>query len=81
MKTILCDGIHNARLVNGVFRFDFYTAVENGKPDNTEVVIAVPVQALPAIISLFEQLRDRLLKEGVLSRKEPVVVSDRSPNF
>ena len=94
MTTHFCDGIKEVTIFNGVARLEFHR-LENkggGGPNRdvqpvVELVVALPTQGFLQALTVLEQVRDQMIKEGVLkpvsgdSAAQPPVPPTRSPNF
>lgn len=94
MTTHFCDGIKEVTIFNGVARLEFHR-LENkggGGPNRdvqpvVELVVALPTQGFLQALTVLEQVRDQLIKEGVLKPVSPEPgqqqppASTRSPNF
>jgi hypothetical protein len=94
MPTLFCDGLKDVSIVNGVARLEFQrleTVTEAGNRELravAEFTVAIPLQGLAQTLSLLDNIRERLVREGIFKtgaaegeapRREPA--SDRSPNF
>ncbi len=73
MTTYFCDGLKEVTIFNGVARLEFHRlqAASPGGPNRdlqavTELFIALPAQGLLQALSVLEQVRERLIKDGVL---------------
>ena len=73
MTTYFCDGIKEVTILNGVARLEFHrlqAAVPGGTNRDlqavTELFIALPAQGLLQALGVLEQVRERLIKDGVL---------------
>ena len=97
MTTHFCDGIKEVTIFNGVARLEFHR-LENkgggGGPNRdvqpvTELVLAMPTQGFLQALTVLEQVRDQMIKEGVLKPISPEAGQQqatpapptRSPNF
>lgn len=75
MQSIYADGVANAALIDGVVRLDLMslTQIENEKAQARTVgSLAV---SLPALLRIHEQLGrvvEDMVKQGVLTKREPV---------
>lgn len=94
MPAYFCDGLKDVSIVNGVARLEFQrletvTAAANRELRAiSEFSVAMPLQGFAQTLGLLDNIRDRLVREGILkagagetdaAHREPV--SDRSPNF
>jgi hypothetical protein len=74
MTTYFCDGLKEISVLNGVARLEFHRlqAVANsGGPNNdmqavTELFIALPAQGLLQALGMLDQVRERMIKDGIL---------------
>lgn len=94
MTTHFCDGIKEVTIFNGVARLEFHR-LENkggGGPNRdvqpvVELVVALPTQGFLQALTVLEQVRDQMIKDGVLkpvsgeSAAQPPAPPTRSPNF
>jgi hypothetical protein len=94
MTTYFCDGLKEVTIVNGVARLEFHR-LQAGGPTGlnrdvqavTEFFIALPAQGLLQALAVLEQVRERLIKDGVLQPAAPdgaggpQAVPPTSPNF
>ena len=73
MSTYFCDGINEVTLINGVARFAFYRlrSDANAQP-LTELAVALPVEGFLQVLSALEGFREKLVQDGVLTRKSLV---------
>ena len=95
MATYFCDGIKEVTLMNGVARLEFFRLQPVGPagPNRevqgvTELIVALPAPSFLQALSVLEQIRDQLVKEGVVkpagveaSTSQPQAAPGRSPNF
>jgi hypothetical protein len=95
MTTYFCDGIKEVTLMNGVARLEFFRLQPAGPPGPnrevqgvTELIVALPAPSFLQALSVLEQIRDQLVKEGVVKpagAEAPVAQTPsapgRSPNF
>jgi hypothetical protein len=94
MTTYFCDGLKEVTIVNGVARLEFHRLQAASPPGLnrdlqavTELFLALPAQGLMQALAVLEQVRDRLIKDGVLQPTAPEspggqpVVPPISPNF
>ena len=90
MATYFCDGIKEVTILNGVARLEFHRLqpTDPAGPNRdvqpiTEMIVALPVQGLIQALAVLEQVRDRLMKDGILKPTDaaPTVPPVRSPNF
>jgi hypothetical protein len=90
MTTYFCDGIKEVTIINGVARLEFHRlqAVVPGSSNRdlqpvTELFIALPAQGLLQAMSVLEQVRERLIRDGVLQPGQPEGMGTPpvSPNF
>jgi hypothetical protein len=95
MATYFCDGIKEVTLMNGVARLEFFRLQPVGPagPNRevqgvTELVVALPAPSFLQALSVLEQIRDQLVKEGVLKTSvgdaadaSGAASPGRSPNF
>jgi len=94
MPTYFCDGLKDVSIVNGVARLEFQRLETVAGVGNRELqavsdfTIAIPIQGFAQTLSLLDNIRDRLVREGIFkttteerepARREPAL--DRSPNF
>ena len=78
MTTYFCDGIREVTIINGVARLEFHR-LEAASPTGpgrdlqpvTELFIALPAQGLLQALSVLEQVRERLIRDGVLPSAQP----------
>jgi len=94
MTTHFCDGIKEVTIFNGVARLEFHR-FENksgGGPNRdvqpvVELIVALPTQGFLQALQVLEQVRDQMIKEGVLKPVAPDAAKPaeppplRSPNF
>jgi hypothetical protein len=94
MTTHFCDGIKEVTIFNGVARLEFHR-LENksggGGPNRevqpvVELILAMPTQGFLQALTVLEQVRDQMIKEGVLKPVSPEPEQQqsppaRSPNF
>ena len=76
MDTIYADGVANVTLIDGVVRLNLVslTQVEKEKEKAQVQPVATLAVSLPGLLRLNEQVTrvvDELVKQGVLTRKEP----------
>jgi hypothetical protein len=78
MTTYFCDGIKEVTIINGVARLEFHRleAINPNGPSRdlrpvTELFVALPAQGLLQALSVLEQVRERLIKDGVLQPPAP----------
>jgi hypothetical protein len=86
-----CDGLKEVTILNGVARLEFYRLQPTGPAGTnrdmhpvTEMIVALPAQGLLQALTLLEQVRDKLMKDGILKPTDtaPVTIpAGRSPNF
>ena len=77
MSTHFCDGINEVTLINGVARLEFYWlqarrgygSADPNAPPPTELMVALPVEGFLQVLSALEGFREKLLQDGVLTRK------------
>ena len=93
MPTHFCDGLKEVTLLNGVVRLEFHRLEGAGLPGGdrdlqprTELVLAMPAQGFVQALSLFDQVRENLIKDGVIrpmpdGQTEPQPIPRKSPNF
>ena len=92
MTTYFCDGIKEVTILNGVARLEFHRLQSTGGAPNrdvqpvTELILALPTQGFLQALTVLEQVRDQMIKEGVLkpvsaeNQPQPAPPS-KSPNF
>ena len=92
MTTYFCDGLKEVTILNGVARLEFHRLQPAGPtgPNRdvepvTEMIVALPAQGFLQALTVLEQVRDKLMKEGILKPSDaapPVITPPgRSPNF
>jgi hypothetical protein len=95
MPTYFCDSLKDVSILNGVARLEFQRleAVPAGGNRElrmvSEFIVAIPIQGLAQTLSLLEEVRDRLVREGIFKSaaadqtEGPATLAsgDRSPNF
>ena len=93
MTTFFCDGIKEVTILNGVARLEFHRLQAATPPGPnrdlqavTELFIALPAQGLLQALGVLEQVRDRLIKDGVLQPSAETATAPQnqpqtSPNF
>ena len=92
MTTYFCDGLKEVTILNGVARLEFHRLQPTGPagPNRdvepvTEMIVALPAQGFLQALTLLEQVRDKLIKDGILKPTEtaqPIATPPgRSPNF
>jgi hypothetical protein len=93
MTTYFCDGLKEVTILNGVARLEFHRLQPTGpaSPNRdvqpvTEMVVALPAQGFLQALTVLEQVRDKLMKEGILKPTDaapqvPPPPPGRSPNF
>jgi hypothetical protein len=95
MPIYFCDSLKDVSILNGVARLEFQrletVAVGNNRELRavTEFTVAIPIQGLAQTLSLLEEVRERLVREGVFktagaAAAEPTrlpLAAERSPNF
>lgn len=93
MPTHFCDGLKEVTLLNGVVRLEFHRLEGGGLPGGDhdlqpriELVLALPAQGFVQALSLLDQVREGLIKDGVIrptpdSQNEQPATPRRSPNF
>ncbi|HTZ37498.1 MAG TPA: hypothetical protein VMB84_15815 [Stellaceae bacterium] len=73
MTSYFCDGLKEVSILNGVARLEFQRLepIERGGNREfrpvTELVVALPVQGLVNLMSVLENVRDRLVAQGALA--------------
>ena len=89
MTTYFCDGLREVVVLNGIARLEFHRLVPTGSGTSPvcEFFVALPVQGLVQAFAALDELRDRMIREGVL-QAEPSIQplprpprQERSPNF
>ena len=73
-----CDGLKEVTLLNGVARLEFHR-LQTANPAGpnrelqpvSELFVALPAQGLLQALGVLEQVRDRLIKDGVLRPAAP----------
>lgn len=92
MATEFCDGLKEVTIFNGVARLEFHRlqSTGRGRPGNrdvepvVELILAMPTQGFLQALTVLEQVRDQMIKEGVLKPAEqqaPPPPPAKSPNF
>ena len=92
MTTHFCDGIKEVTIFNGVARLEFHRlqSMGGGGPNRdvqpvVELIVALPTQGFLQALTVLEQVRDQMIKEGVLKPAEPASQPapppSKSPNF
>lgn len=94
MTSYFCDGIKEVTIFNGVARLEFHRLHSSGGTQGpnrdvqpvVELVIALPTQGFLQALTVLEQVRDQMIKEGVLKPAsaeppQPPAPASRSPNF
>jgi hypothetical protein len=91
MTTHFCDGIKEVTIFNGVARLEFHRlqSTGGGGPNRdvqptVELIVALPTQGFLQALTVLEQVRDQMIKEGVLKPAEaapPPPPPTKSPNF
>jgi hypothetical protein len=91
MTTHFCDGLKEVTIFNGVARLEFHRlqSAGAGGPNRdvqpvTELIVALPTQGFLQALTVLEQVREQMIKEGVLKPVEPPASPPppaRSPNF
>jgi hypothetical protein len=94
MSTLFCDGLKEVTLLNGVVRLEFHRLEGGGLPGGdrdlqprTELVLAIPAQGFVQALALLDQVREGLIKDGVIrpptpdGQGEPQSLPRKSPNF
>ena len=92
MTTYFCDGIKEVTIINGVARLEFHRLQTGPGGSNrdltpiTELFVALPAQGLLQALSVLEQVRERLIRDGVLQPVSPDAAAPQSvpavsPNF
>jgi hypothetical protein len=95
MTTYFCDGIKEVTIFNGVARLEFHRLENKGAGGANrdvqpvvELVLAMPTQGFLQALTVLEQVRDQMIKEGVLKPVAPEsgpqqqpAPPPRSPNF
>lgn len=99
MTTYFCDGLKEVTILNGVARLEFHRLQPSGPasagPNRevqtiTELFLAMPAHGFLQAMTVLDQVREQLVKEGMLkpadapAGAEPRPApnrSDRSPNF
>jgi len=94
MTTYFCDGIKEVTIFNGVARLEFHRLESKGGggPNRdvqpvVELVLAMPTQGFLQALTVLDQVRDQMVKEGVLKPVSPEAGQQqpppptRSPNF
>jgi hypothetical protein len=95
MAAYFCDSLKEVTLLNGVVRLEFQrlegTGMRGSERDllaQTEFVIAMPAQGFVHALGLLDQVRDGLIKDGVMrpvaseiNGEMPPIPQRKSPNF
>jgi hypothetical protein len=95
MPTYFCDSLKDVSILNGVARLEFQrlepVAAGGGREVRAiaEFTVAIPIQGLAQTLGVLENVRDRLVREGIFKTggagnaetAQPVPPKDRSPNF
>lgn len=91
MATQFCDGLKEVTIFNGVARLEFHRLQSTGRgtPGRdvepvVELILALPTQGFLQALTVLEQVRDRMIQEGVLKPAEPApppAPPAKSPNF
>ena len=88
MTPYFCDGLKDVTILNGAARLEFHRLlpVADGELRAvSEVLIALPTQGLVQMLSVLEQVRERMIREQLL--ENPTAADHRedepqtSPNF
>jgi hypothetical protein len=94
MATHFCDGLKEVTILNGVARLEFHRLQGEKNPGTNfdlqavgELIIAMPAQGLVQALTVLEQVRDKLIRDGML-RPTPLETTEetqtaplKSPNF
>ena len=89
MTTCFCDGLKDVTIINGAARLEFHRLLPGATGELravTEVLVALPVQGLAQMLGVLEQVRERLIREGLLEQLPPAADHPQgefqaSPNF
>jgi len=95
MPTYFCDSLKDVSILNGVARLEFQrletVAAGGGREVRavSEFTVAIPIQGFAQTLGLLDNIRDRLVREGIFKTggagnaeaAQPVPPNDRSPNF
>jgi len=95
MPIYFCDCLRDVSIFNGVARLEFQRleAVIAGENRElrpvSEFTVAMPIQGLAQTLSLLEEVRERLVREGIFKpasaeapeTARPAPAAERSPNF
>ena len=93
MTTFFCDGLKEVTILNGVARLEFHRlqagAAAGANRDLqavTELIVALPAPGLLQALGVLDQVRQRLIRDGVLQPTETpdapeAAPSATSPNF
>jgi hypothetical protein len=72
-SSLYADGIGNATLIDGVFRFDLVRATQVEKDKATVEPVTTVAMSLPALLRTYEQMStviNRLVEQGILKKTE-----------
>lgn len=94
MATYFCDGLRNVAILNGVARLEFHRLEpvpgDQGSEARSisELIVALPLPGVVQALAVLEQLREKLVQDGVLKPVAelgkgvmPESVRGTSPNF
>lgn len=98
MTTYFCDGLKEVTILNGVARLEFHRFRPTGSgaaapgganremQSITEMILAMPTHGFLQAMAVLDQVREQLVKEGVVKPADPAAPrppppADRSPNF
>jgi|UPI000486C210 hypothetical protein len=88
MTPYFCDGLKDVTILNGAARLEFHRLLPGADGEMqvaSEVLVALPTQGLVQMLSVLEQVRDRLIRENLLevepAADHPQGESQTSPNF
>jgi hypothetical protein len=88
MTPYFCDGLKDVTILNGTARLEFHRLLPGANGDMqvaSEVLIALPTQGLVQMLSVLEQVRERLIQENLLEDERaadhPKDEALTSPNF
>jgi hypothetical protein len=91
MAPYFCDGLKDVTILNGAARLEFHRLVPAGNGElraASELLVALPTQGLIQMLSVLEQVRERLIQERLLvpsapasANHQPEDAPQTSPNF
>ncbi len=90
-KEIYADGIGQIHFIGGMVRYDFVSLEPTGKTSGLQAIerIIMPPQGFLNMFNSMQELIDKLLAAGVLTKSEPqqngakiedaIIIDDKSP--